>query len=59
MGHSPCGCKELDMTERLSTHIHTKVFGAGQILTLDTPVNVDYAVDVPVGGFTMRPYFSR
>ena len=50
MGHSPCGCKELDMTERLSTHIHT---------ALDTPVNVDYAVDVPVGGFTMRPYFSR
>jgi len=25
----------------------------------DTPVNVDYAVDVPVGDFTMRPYFSR
>ena len=45
--------------ERLSTHIHTKVFGAGQILTLDMPVHVDYALDVPVDGFTTRPYFSR
>ena len=45
--------------ERLSTHVHTKVFGAGQILTSDMPVNVDCALDVPVGGFTTRPDFSR
>ena len=23
VGYSPCGCKELDMTEQMSTHTHT------------------------------------
>ena len=29
------------------------------LVNSDTPVNVDYAMDVPVGDFTMSPYFSR